>query len=72
MELFKHYKADVIVSKDSGQIGGVDTKLTAAERLNLPIVMIDRPNINYDNVVYDFDAVLTYCKTSSENKSSEN
>ena len=61
IELFKHYKADVIVSKDSGQVGGVDTKLTAAERLNLPVVLIDRPAIHYDNVVYDFDAVLEFC-----------
>ena len=72
VELFKHYQAEVIISKDSGQIGGVDTKLTAAEELNLPVVLIDRPVINYDNVVSDFDAVLTFCKTSIKNKSSEN
>ena len=63
MELFKHYKADVIVSKDSGQIGGVDTKLIAAERLNLPIVLIDRPAIQYDNVVSTFSDVLHFCKS---------
>ena len=64
VELFKHYHADVIISKDSGQIGGVDTKLTAAEKLNLPVVMIDRPVIRYDNVVSNFDAVLTFCRAS--------
>ena len=62
IELFKHYNADVIISKDSGQIGGVDTKLTAAEKLNLPVVLIDRPKINYDNVVSNFDDVLSFCK----------
>ena len=64
MELFKHYKADVIVSKDSGQIGGVDTKLIAAEKLNLPVVLIDRPAIHYDNVVSNFNDVLIFCKSS--------
>ena len=72
MELFKHYKADVIVSKDSGQIGGVDTKLTAAEKLNLPVVLIDRPAIHYDNVVSNFNDILTFCKASMKDKSSEN
>ena len=68
VELFKHYQANVIVSKDSGLIGGVDTKLTAAERLNLPIVVIDRPAIHYDNVVSNFEAVLIFCKTSIKNE----
>ena len=63
IEMFKHYKEDVIVSKDSGQIGGVDTKLTAAEELRLPVVLIDRPKLNYDNVAYTFANVLQFCKT---------
>ena len=65
IELFKHYNADVIVSKDSGQIGGVDTKLTAAEKLNLPVVLIDRPKINYDNVVSTFEEVIDFCDIKS-------
>lgn len=69
VEVFKHYQAEVIVSKDSGQIGGVDTKLTAAEKLNLPVVLIDRPKIHYDNVVSDFAAVLTFCKSSTKKSS---
>ena len=60
IELFKHYCAEVIVTKDGGQIGGVDTKLIAAEKLNLPVVMIDRPKIFYDNVVSNFDEVLQF------------
>ncbi len=61
-EIFKHYKAEVIVSKESGQIGGADTKLTAAENLNLPVILIDRPKIFYDNVVSTFNDVLKLCK----------
>ena len=63
IELFKHYCADVIVSKDGGQIGGVDTKLTAAEKLDLPVVLIDRPKIHYDKVASDFTAILAFCKS---------
>ena len=57
-ELFKHARAEVIVTKNSGQIGGADTKLAAAKILNLPVVMIDRPKIFYPNKAETFDDVL--------------
>lgn len=58
VELFKHAGAEVIVTKNSGQIGGADTKLEAAKILNLPVVMINRPKINYPNLATTFDDVL--------------
>lgn len=60
VELFKHAGAEVIITKNSGQIGGADTKLAAAELLNLPVVMIDRPKIFYPNKVENFDLVLKF------------
>ena len=57
-ELFKHANAEVIVTKNSGKIGGADTKISAAELLNLPVVMIDRPKIFYPAVAKNFDDVL--------------
>ena len=58
VELFKHAGAEVIVTKNSGQIGGADTKLEAAKILNLPVVMIERPKIFYPNLAKSFDDVL--------------
>ena len=58
--LYKQYRADVIVTKNSGEIGGTDTKLEAAMALGLPVVMVDRPRIEYDKVVYTFDEVLRF------------
>lgn len=58
VELFRHANAEVIVTKNSGQIGGADTKLEAAKILNLPAVMIDRPKIFYPNKAETFDDVL--------------
>lgn len=58
--LYKQYRADVIVTKNSGEIGGTDTKLEAAMALRLPVVMVDRPRIEYDKVVYTFDEVLRF------------
>ena len=58
LELFKHAQAEVIVTKNSGEVGGADTKILAAEILNLPVVMIDRPKIFYPNVAENFEEVL--------------
>ncbi|MCR5834695.1 MAG: precorrin-6A reductase [Selenomonadaceae bacterium] len=59
-EMFKHAKADVIVTKNSGRIGGADTKLEAAKLLNLPVVMINRPKIQYPNLATTFEEVLKF------------
>ncbi|MBR2774862.1 MAG: precorrin-6A reductase [Selenomonadaceae bacterium] len=58
VELFRHASAEVIVTKDGGQIGGADTKLEAAKLLGLPVVMINRPKISYPNLATSFDDVL--------------
>ena len=60
VELFKHASAEVIVTKNSGSIGGADTKLEAAQILNLPVVMINRPKIFYPNLATTFNDVLRF------------
>ena len=64
VELFKQFGAEVIVTKNSGQIGGADTKLEAAKLLNLPVVMINRPKIFYPNLAKTFDNVLNFIDRS--------
>ena len=66
VELFKHAHAEVVVTKDGGQIGGTDTKIAAAQLLNLPVVMIRRPKIFYPNLAATFDDVLNQLAMSSE------
>lgn len=63
VEMFKHSQAEVIVTKDGGQIGGADTKIAAAQILKLPVVVIDRPKIFYPNVAATFDEVISYLRT---------
>lgn len=41
--LFQAYAAQVIVTKESGVAGGLDTKLEAARQLGLAVVMVRRP-----------------------------
>lgn len=61
--MLKEYKAEVLVTKDSGSTGGTDTKLAAASRLDLPVILISRPGIGIapqENtlLVEDIDQVL--------------
>ena len=60
VEMFRHAQAEVIVTKDGGTIGGADTKIAAAQILNLPVVMIDRPKICYPNVAATFAEVKLF------------
>lgn len=43
LAMLREYKAGVLVTKDSGKVGGTDTKLEAAAQLGLPAVMVTRP-----------------------------
>lgn len=62
VELYKKYDANVIITKNSGSIGGTDTKITAAMTLDLPIVIIDRPKLEYELLATNFDEVLSLVK----------
>lgn len=64
--LFKAYNADIIITKDSGNIGGVDTKINAAKSLNLPVIMIERPKIDYPNIAYNFEEILKFIAKNKE------
>ncbi len=58
--LYRQYGADVVVTKNSGALGGTDTKLEAARALGLPVVLIDRPKVRYDAMAESFDEVLEF------------
>ncbi len=62
MALFKEYGAEVIVTKNSGQVGGSDTKITAAMALGLPLVVIDRPTMLYTKIVTTLADVIQFVK----------
>lgn len=61
-ELFQKYGAEVIITKNSGTIGGTDTKFAAAAELNLPIVLIDRPKLNYPRLTHDYAEILSFAQ----------
>lgn len=61
--LFAEYGAEVIVMKNSGVIGGSDSKLSAAMELGLAVVVIDRPPSSHElsqSVFSDPQVLLGY------------
>lgn len=57
---FKEHKADVIVTKATGKTGGLEEKLKAACQLNLPVIMIERPELDYPVSFNQINRVIEY------------
>ncbi|MCX7711184.1 MAG: cobalt-precorrin-6A reductase [Clostridia bacterium] len=62
IQMLKHVKASVLVTKDSGDAGGTEEKIRAAEKLRIPVIMIRKPQIVYPNQVNRIEAVLDFVK----------
>lgn len=62
--LLKDSKAEVLVTKESGAVGGEDAKVKAAISLGLQVVLISRPKMAYPLAVKDYDEVLQWLEES--------
>ncbi|KJS87906.1 MAG: hypothetical protein JM58_02735 [Peptococcaceae bacterium BICA1-8] len=60
--LFIEKGIEVVITKNSGDIGGVDTKLEACSELKIPLIIIDKPSVEYPRVAYNFASVLHFIK----------
>lgn len=56
--LYMQYEVNVVVTKESGKVGSVDEKVEAARELNIPIIMIKRPIIEYGNVYSNYQDLI--------------
>ena len=57
IELIEKIDNGLIITKESGEIGGIKAKIKAANEKNIPIIIIKRPKIkklNKKNIVYNF------------------
>ncbi len=62
--MFHDTKASVVVMKNSGLVGGADTKLQAAMDLGIHVIVIDRPRVKLEcPVVSSNDEFLNYGRT---------
>lgn len=60
--MLREYKADVLVTKESGTAGGVESKVNAALALNIPVVMVERPKIEYRAVVSNYADIAKWLR----------
>lgn len=60
-EMYLAYGAEVVLTKESGSVGGTDTKLKAALACGIPIVMIRRPPQEPD-AVCGYDDIINWIK----------
>lgn len=61
--LFKEYEAQLILTKESGDIGGLSEKIAAALELKIPAVVLCRPALDYPILVNSPQGVLKYIET---------
>lgn len=57
---YQYFNASVVLTKESGNNGGLPEKIKAALELNLPVVVWQRPIIHYPQVVNTVDKALEY------------
>lgn len=60
--LYRHYNTDVVITKESGKVGAVDEKVTAALEMGLQVIVIGRPSVEYGVVYSEFTDVLEHLK----------
>jgi precorrin-3B C17-methyltransferase len=56
--LWQDWRIDCVISKQSGDAGGYAAKLEAAHILRIPVIVVDRPTIDYPRITHDFDSLL--------------
>ncbi|MGV8892194.1 MAG: precorrin-3B C(17)-methyltransferase [Burkholderiaceae bacterium] len=60
--LWQDWNIDCVITKDSGDAGGYRAKVAAAQTLDIPLLVIKRPQLAYPLVTSSFDAVLQQFK----------
>lgn len=62
IEMYKQYKIDLVITKESGVAGGFLEKVDAAEFLDIPVVIIRREIMDYPRVINDAREVRNLIK----------
>ena len=60
--LWQQWNISMVVTKASGKAGGEDIKRQVAVDLNVPLVIITRPQVAYPQQTYSISEVLAFCQ----------
>ncbi len=70
-EFYKQYKADVVITKESGKSGGFEEKVLAALELNIPCIVWKCPVLDYPLVYYTTNEIVEYIEKKKIIKAGE-
>lgn len=58
MEIIKKYSIDILVTKESGRVGGTIQKLEAAKEMGIPVIIISRPRVKQGIIFNNIDELV--------------
>lgn len=64
--LWNEWKIDCVVTKESGETGGLPSKIAAARAIGIPILVVERPPVHYPAQTSDFEGVQTWLSNLSQ------
>lgn len=72
--LMKEYRAGVVITKDSGETGGLPDKVAAASELGIPIILVERPRVDLkgEKVFQDITELVDYVTEILNKKETNN
>ncbi|ACV62179.1 precorrin-6x reductase [Desulfofarcimen acetoxidans DSM 771] len=56
--MLRHYQANVLVTKNSGIVGGLPSKIEAALELQVPVIIVDRPRPVLSGAISSVDTLF--------------
>lgn len=59
--LWQQWDIDVVVTKASGKQGGEDIKVRVARELDIPLIVIKRPSLNYPQQTEQLSDIIKFC-----------
>jgi len=57
------YNCDVLITKDSGDSGGLNEKVLGAKEANAKVIIVERPKLDYPLFFYSIEDLLGYVET---------
>ncbi|MGA7879742.1 MAG: precorrin-6A/cobalt-precorrin-6A reductase, partial [Terrimicrobiaceae bacterium] len=58
--LWRNWEIDCVVTKDSGEAGGFQSKADAAQAIGAALIVVERPGMSYPVVARDFQTLIRY------------
>lgn len=66
--LWSSWNVDCVVTKESGEAGGFQSKVEAARTLGIALIVVERPKMSYPAVAYDFKTLVDLLEQSLKNR----